>query len=166
MIKIIRRTILLAFIIGMALMLVIKNIYQKTDEEYLLERGEKNKFLSYFNTLLLWQKVSLENKKLSDYFQDTESIAVYGMGEIGKLICRTLKENEKSLKYGIDKNTTAIDASLGIRVYLPEEALPQVDIVVISLEYLSEQIAVVLREHGIKKIVTIDEVLESLLEAA
>lgn len=157
------KIMMLAVPMGMLLTHVVIKIYKKEDAEFLKERGEKNKFLSYFNTMLLWQKASLDHKKLSDYFQDTESIAVYGMGDIGKLICRSLKENGKNLKYGIDQNSTVADASLGIRVYLPEEVLPQVDVAIISLEYISEQIEAVLKEHEIRKIVTIDEILQSLL---
>ncbi len=144
-------------------LLLQKAVLRKGDREYLAELDKTNKYRSYFQTLLLWQKVSLEGKHLCDYFNASESIAVYGMGDIGKLICRALRDGGRNLKYAIDKSSTAVDASLGIRVYLPDEVLPQADVAIISLEFAAEQTAPVLRERGIWRVVTVDEVLEALL---
>lgn len=143
--------------------IITKFLYRKVDEQYIREHKTPIQYRAYYNTLLLWHKVRLKGKNISEYFGESDTIAVYGMGDIGKLICKELTANGKKALYGIDKNNAGIHPETNTRIYLCGEDLPHADCVIVSLAYLADEIVPSLDRYKFNKIVTIDEILDDLV---
>lgn len=87
----------------------------------------------YHNMLNKWLEIKNEKILIGDYLQENEfyNIAIYGMGIYGINLLYELQENESvRVLYGIDRAVDNVDG--GIRVYKPEEELPEVDLVIVT----------------------------------
>lgn len=63
--------------------------------------------------------------------EKSNSIAIYGFSTVGKILLSELKNSTEKVKYAIDKNWSAIYSD--VCVVSPEDKLPEVDLVIISL---------------------------------
>lgn len=145
----------------------ITSVYtkDKMDQIFLKEHKEVAKFRSYYNTFIQWMLLIQEGKTIADYFEAKDRIAVYGMGKIGELISCELLKKKRNVVYGIDKNNTSKNMKTGLEVYSVEDISGiEVDYVIISIPYLADEIVPMLYKYKSVKIVTIDEVVESLLK--
>lgn len=66
------------------------------------------------------------------------SVAVYGMGPIGRFVVKELLRNGIAVTYAVDQNAELIYAD--VPVYNTEGILPQVDVMVVTAVYYYEQI--------------------------
>lgn len=140
-----------------------KYIYQKTDQAYLKKNKESIKFHGYYNTLVSWMGLLQNNITVAEYFSENSKIAVYGMGKIGELICHELMENGIQVSYGIDGNASGENIATGLHVYsMDNNKLPEVDVVIVSISHLSDGIIPELEIKTSAKIITLDEILDSL----
>lgn len=128
--------------------------------EYLLKKNAR--YESYWTILDTWLRLKEENIKVEKYFADRKikSIAIYGMGMLGKHLLEELKDSDIQIVYGIDRNTNMQSI---VPVYSPDDDLPEVDTVVVTATYAYVEIASVLNSKGCKKIVSLAEVLSELL---
>lgn len=137
--------------------------YGEADEAYLKKNRESTKFRSYYNTLVSWMELLQNKDTIARYFSKDDSVAVYGMGKIGELICKELLENGINVSYGIDENNSGESMTTGLHVYSAEKKdLPEVDYIIISITYLSDSIIPELEKVSSAKIITIDEIEEKL----
>lgn len=86
-----------------------------------------------------WLQVRQEGKTLVEYFTKNgfKTVAVYGMKELGERLCDELKGSEVTVSYAIDKNADSIYAD--VDVMTPEEALPEVDVIIVTaITYFDE----------------------------
>ena len=106
---------------------------------------EKEMTYSMYSALLRHLK---SDRDLTSLTNEYEMIAVYGAGELGKLLlCELEKSNAKSLCV-IDKNAESL--SLPIPCYKPDDVLPEIDLVIVTIDRLYGEIASQLEEivHG------------------
>lgn len=86
-----------------------------------------------------WINKIQDGKSIADFFEINHyhSVAIYGMGRIGKQIYRELTIAGVQIKYGIDRVVTHYDK---ISCYSDDKELPKVDIIVIAVPYEARDI--------------------------
>lgn len=99
-----------------------------------IEKMEKEimKYISLFQLMNYW--LILKQKKFSVgkllKQKGYKHIAVYGISHMGLSLLEDLKEEEVIIDYAIDRNENIFYA--GIRIILPEEALDEVDVIIVT----------------------------------
>ena len=134
------------------------NMYEKVYKQLVKQK-------SYYITYTKWMQLIQARHSISEYFNSSDRVAVYGMGKLGENICKDLAANNINLVYGIDKNNIGTNKATGLPVYAPDSILPEADCIVISVTYLADEIT---EESGISscvKIITIDELIEKILNS-
>lgn len=93
------------------------------------EIGEK--FRIMYHMMERWMRIKQRGDSLKIYFEVNEykKIAIYGMGDIGRLLLNEMNELGIDVVYGIDKNVNVTDM---INVYSPDSNLPEVDAIVVT----------------------------------
>lgn len=97
------------------------------------EKSKKvDKFKGYYNMQNQWLQLKLEGKSLESFFLDKgyQTVAIYGMGEMGNRLYEELKGSQVQVKYGIDKNASGTYAD--IDVFTLDDDLEAVDVVVVT----------------------------------
>lgn len=100
------------------------------------ERSKKK-----FELMCQWMKLKIRAISLMEFFRDRgiQSIAIYGMGEIGQLIYDELaRENEEFIRYAIDQSGMKYMESLP--TYCLKRDLPKVDAIVITPVLITDQL--------------------------
>lgn len=86
-----------------------------------------------------------------------EKIAIYGIGPVGEYIIRVLKDSEIHVCYGIDREKMTSES--GLRVYKPNDALPDIDAIINTVSYSHKEIKTQLEKVECP-IVVIDELMD------
>lgn len=101
---------------------------------YLLDNKQKmaDKYLSYFNLLEQWLECRQRDYKFADYFyrHNLTSIAIYGMGKMGKRLKYELEKDGMEIRYVIDEGENVIYGEADH--YNLRDKLPDVDMVVVT----------------------------------
>ena len=110
-------------------------VYRRLNKEYeyLTEMLYKKSIDYRFLHNWIEKNINCDNLEKSLLEKGYINIAIYGMGDIGKLICKELEKTEISVKYGIDRNSKNIKST--IKLYGLEEKLPEVDAVIITISH-------------------------------
>lgn len=106
-----------------------------------------------------WLCLKYDSIRIADYFNDAESIAIYGMGELGVLLSKELKGDVPNL-FGIDRNARGIIAD--IPVYTLDSMPFEPEYIVIALANDTMIVRESLEKKYNCKIVTLEEVLYNL----
>ena len=105
------------------------------------------KFVEYFNILDAWMKIKEENKEIESYFteNDIKTIAIYGMGKMGKHLVASLEGTSIEVAYGIDRNTGVASP---IKCYGIDEEWPEVDAIVVTATFDFDNIESLIRKKA------------------
>lgn len=125
-----------------------------------MEKDKKvAKFSGYYNMLNQWLTLKQEGKSLEDYFikNDYNTVAIYGMGEMGNRLYEELKDSSVMVKYAVDQN--AATAYSRLTVYAPEEKLPEADVIVITATFAFDEISERLSQSVNMPVISLDEVV-------
>ncbi len=100
-----------------------------------VEDVKVDKFKSYYNMLSKWLELEEEGKSVDKLLQDAgyKKIAIYGMGNIGKRLCKVLKDTDISIEYGID-NFVVEDVD-NVCIKCMDDVLPKVDAIVVTVPF-------------------------------
>lgn len=104
-----------------------------------MAENDRNK--KKFDLMCQWMKLKIQGISLMEFFQDRrlQSIAIYGMGEIGQLMYDELAlENEALIRYAIDQTGMRYVDSLP--TYRLDKDLPKVDAIVITPVLITDQL--------------------------
>lgn len=118
-----------------------------------------NKFIKYFALLDRWLWLKMQNKSIASYFEKRhyQTIAVYGIGEIGNRLYEDLSRfTSIKVEYAIDRVKEEHPA---LPVYGLESEFPKVDVIVVSTNNIFEQVCENLKEKTDIPIVSIDDVI-------
>ena len=123
------------------------------------EEEMKNKMLKYYVTLNNWVGKKQKNINLSSYFEKMgyNSVAIYGMKEVGERLYEELKDTKTEVKYAIDQNAESIYAD--IDVYSPDDDLPEVDVIVVTATYYYNSILNKIKDKIACPIISLDDVI-------
>ncbi len=115
------------------------------------------KFKNYFDLLIKWLEFDLTGKKIYDYFSQKKycNIAIYGIGKIGKILYKRLQEENITVDYFIDNNVRFYE---GKKIYSLNMKLPEVDVIVVTTNFIFEDVETALRMKTLCPIVNIDEI--------
>ena len=102
-----------------------KNAMRKIEEDNI-------KFHEFYAILLQWVHMRNEGKTIGAYLKKCgyNTVAIYGMKELGEELLYELKDSEVEVKYAIDKNADDLYAETDI--YRPDEELEPVDAVIVT----------------------------------
>lgn len=98
------------------------------------------KFEMYYNLLERWLTVHEEGRTLSDILAQREifTIALYGMGKIGKHVINELKGSSITVVYAIDRAKSGLYDSIVVKRI--DDTLPKVDAVLVAAVYDFDEI--------------------------
>lgn len=129
--------------------------------------GNKNggdKMSVYYKLMHKWMKLREENKSVSDYMErhGFHTVAIYGLGDIGKHLAWELRNASTAVAYAIDRGGAYL--TMDIDVYAPESKLPPVDAVLVTPVMEYEDICSTLKEKVSCPVLSILEVIDELTE--
>ena len=117
------------------------------------------KFEMYYNLLERWLTVHEEGRTLSDILAQREifTIALYGMGKIGKHVINELKGSSITVVYAIDRAQSGLYDSIVVKRI--DDTLPKVDAVLVAAVYDFDEIEETLRKYVTYPIISLEEIL-------
>ncbi len=120
----------------------------KYKQQYESTLKEVNRYRKKYEFMYQWMKLKQNGIELIEFFQDRklESIAIYGMGDLGELLYKELEDN-RIIKFGIDRQLKQNK----IPIYSLENVKEKVDAIVITpvliTDEIEDQIYEILREQ-------------------
>lgn len=144
--------------------------YQRADYDMLNEISDinadtymllkkKEKFELYLNTLDDWMTNREKGKLLIPYFKERgyKRIAIYGHSLFARHLIAELRNSVIKIVVIIDKQRDKISSE--IPVILPDEPLPEVDVIVITSFYFINEIKNIYTSQG-KKVISIENIIK------
>lgn len=124
-----------------------------------IKQKKVDKFKAYYNLLNQWLILKQDGKNLEQYFIDNqyETIAIYGMGEMGNRLYDELKNTSVKIEYAIDKEAGSTYSE--IEVLEIEDNLPKVDAVIVTAVFAYEEVEKLLSEKIDCNIISLEEVV-------
>lgn len=117
------------------------------------------KMKEFYDLLITWLILKQENKSLADYFKKNNynTMAIYGMKELGERLLDELRDTEINVRYIIDKNADEIYSDLDI--YTPDDELEDVDVVVVTAIHYFDEIEVEMSKKMNCPIISLEDVI-------
>lgn len=133
----------------------IENIELDAEKAWSLYR--RYKYL--FNVMCKWNKFKEKHVSIKQWLQRNgyKTVALYGYGDMGKLLESELKRENVQVLYAIDRNAKEIKAD--IPILLPNNDFPKVDVIIITACYEGEEIRDKIKLKTTADIVIFDEIL-------
>lgn len=130
-------------------------------ERYNYMCARSKKFTSYFNLFDSWFNAKEENRTVDELLlkHGIKTIAIYGMGKVGKHFAFELKDSKVSIKYIIDQKSLG-DVIDGVPVYTLADTLPAVDAIIVTVVFDFDNIKSKLEEYCKYPIISLDEIFE------
>ena len=123
----------------------------------------EEKFVLYFKILNRWMYLKNCNIPFSECaLLKDKSVAVYGLGELGKRLIEQFALEDRKVEYAIDKQAKLLFADFGL--YTLEENLPDVDVVVVTAVADFEEIKQELSKKANSTIISLEEIVNHLWE--
>lgn len=118
-----------------------------------------DKHLAILELFDQWMMKKQEGKTVSDYLRENgfRTIAIYGMGYLGKRLYDELKDSEIEVRYAIDKN--ADNLYLELDVISPDENMPEVDLIIVTAVYFFDEIEGMLTNLTECPVVSFEDIL-------
>lgn len=127
------------------------------------ELKKVDKFKGYYNMLLQWIDIKQEGKSLSEYFvrNNYKTIAIYGMGEMGRKLYDELKDSEIEIKYVIDKDSITAYSPVDVKELddFDGEDKVEVDVVVVTATFAFDEIQKEVSEKINCPIISLEDVI-------
>lgn len=146
------------FILYSVLPVLISIIFMAKKAGSIILEKQKNleKHQKLFSVLDAWIKKKQQGKSMIPFLEKNNyhSVAIYGLGNIGKLLIGELKGHIK-ICYGIDKR----DLSEEFPVYKPEDKLPEADMVIVTAAYEFEEIEEALKKKLSCPVYSIEDII-------
>lgn len=129
---------------------------QKTNE------AKVYKFYGYYNLLNQWLCLKYQGKSLEEYFvsNNYQTIAIYGMGELGNRLYDELKDTSVNIKYAIDKEVTAFSP---IELRTLDEMTNDVDVVVVTAFFAMDEIQMNVEKKVTCPVISLEDVVYETL---
>ena len=122
---------------------------------------ERNKFEVFTEVLHNWLLKKELGRSFSDYLKSfgVRSVAVYGVGILGKHFINELKGSDIHIKYTIDQ-AEDVRANADVPVYKKEQIMKlDVDLIVVTVIYDYESIKKELKKYTKVKIMSLEQII-------
>lgn len=122
-------------------------------------RALADKNLALFMLMNKWMKTKQQGRHIREYLEENKykSVAIYGMSHVGKCLLEELKDCGVQIKYAVDRNGAAVNSD--IEIYTPEDALPEVDVMIVTAVYYFNEIRNDLKDKVTCPIVSLEDIL-------
>lgn len=116
------------------------SVYKVMNKEIKKEKMIDGKNEAIIKTYSRWISLKQEGKSIAEYLKENgyRKVAVYGMHYLGENLYHELKDSDIEVTYAIDKN--AANITCDIPIYTPDEALEEVDAVIVTAFYFYAEI--------------------------
>lgn len=152
-------------IIGGAVGATIGVGYEFIKEEKRLDKMEDNlkKFESFYRLLNTWVEMKQEGKNLAEYFEynNINTIAIYGMKELGERLVKELENSRIEIKYVIDQNADQIETDF--KKVKPDDELEPVDAIVVTAIYFYQDIEEKLSKKVDYEIISLEDAVYGII---
>lgn len=141
-----------------------ESFYETEAERILREKEEQVQTLRMHDKLLDdWMYLRDRKANLSRFFYKYgyRNVAIYGMGKLGRHLLYELSQGGIKVIFGIDMN--AGESVEEIEIYSPEQEMPDVDAVVITVTNQYAEISSMLRINMECPMITIEEIIEETI---
>ncbi|KHD15795.1 hypothetical protein [Clostridium butyricum] len=157
---------IVCIIIGILILLLMYNIKKDIIEQ----KRKKSMYYEYYNNLNVWIKIKNSYFQIEDYIKENNinSIAIYGVGDLGTRLYEELKESSVEIKYFTDKKFIDNDGyaeydnipMVNIKNY---EEKDSVDAIIITPFFYYESIKKDLKSFGVNvPIISLDTILSDI----
>lgn len=152
---------IISTLLGIAVGAVAGGTAAKTSSTKKIER--KDELLSKLHVLYCafdrWLQIRQEGRTLAEYFEKNNynTVAIYGMKELGERLLDELKDSDITVCYAIDKNADQLYADVDILT--PEDELEPVDVIVVTAIYYFDEIAEMMGEKVDCPVVSLEDIL-------
>ena len=98
-------------------------------------------------------------KSIKEYLDKNEinSVAIYGMGRIGKRLYQELYQEGIRVEYVIDRNSA--QSGFGVRCLLPEDELPETDMIIVTAICDYEEIKDALEPRVMCQLISLEKII-------
>ncbi len=133
----------ITFFVGIGCSFVLTMAYQ--DHWFKIKEDEVRKFRKLFDFMAAWMVYKQNGNEISGVLKEFgyRTIALYGVGVLGKIAIKEFQEGGINVKYGIDKNAKIIYP--GISMITPDEKMEDVDAIVVTAISSYEEIKKILK---------------------
>lgn len=138
-----------------------KEVQIQIDE---LRYNADREFYISSNAVKLLDIIQAGNDMLKKYIElkGICSIAIYGIGRIGKILFNQLRIEDVPIQYTVDQYTAQIQDIC--KMYRPDEIFPNVDLMIVtSFDY--EEVSLKLKKRGIENVVSIEKFLDDIISS-
>lgn len=151
----------LAGVMGMVIGAVGGAIASGKVSNNIIEQNTKkvDKFRSYYEVLNQWLMLKQEGKQLESFFEKNkyQTIAIYGMGELGNRLSKELEGSSIHVKYYLDKVAACTDSEQNI-IDL-EDDLEPIDAVIVTAIFAFDEIEEFMSSKVECPIISLEEVV-------
>ena len=128
------------------------------EENYNEKMALSDKHLKLYLTAIKWIQLKQKGKSIGSYLykKGYRTVAIYGMSYMGESLATELAGSQIEVRYGIDRNAQGLHSA--VKVYQPEDALEQVDIILNTTNIENWKILENMKEQGIPML-RFDEIL-------
>lgn len=126
------------------------------------KQKEKEKFRIMYQLMEKWMRLKQQGKNIETYFKiyGYKNIAIYGLGDIGKLLLNDLEDSSVNVLYGIDRN---VSINSDIEVVSPDSELKKVDAVVVTAIAYFDEIDQMMSEKIDCPILSLEDIIYELV---
>lgn len=123
-----------------------------------------NKYQLMFQMMVQWKRLNQWGIELEKFFIDHNicSIAIYGMGHVGRVLAEELKNSRIQVKYGIDKGAENAVGADGIKIIGLENDMDEVDAIIVTAISGYESIKSMLLEIVKYHVLSLEDIIYSL----
>ena len=141
-----------------------ENQFLKRELEIITEKTMR--YQGYWGIMDAWLTLKENDISIIDFFRinHIKSINIYGIGMLGQHLIKELENQDIEIVGLIDRNAQRAAKLIGAGVYLPEDQLPESDMIVVTVDYAYEDIRRQLHEKGYRNIISLRQVIEKLGE--
>lgn len=132
---------------------------QTLSEARLYEKSREN-----FLVLKRWMLLHYKGITLNKYFTEREisKVAIYGMGDLGKLLCMELDNELVDIKYVIDRNALWVYSDIDIFELDSSISYKNVDVTILTVMMDDESLINSIKSITNSEVITLTEVIDEL----
>ncbi len=137
-----------------------ENFKPSDSNEILNLQEKKDKFEHYLNLLDDWMNLRERGISLTKILisENLYNIGVYGLGILGRHFLKEVLNSNINVSFIVDQQGDKVHTD--IPVYLPNEALPEVDSIIVSATFYYYEIVEQLKVKGIKNVMSLEMLIK------
>lgn len=126
------------------------------------QKGKIDKFRNYYNMLNQWMQIRQKGIGIETYLKKHgyQTVAIYGMGEIGMRLYEELKNTDIEINYAVDRQDSCPYTEM--KICSKTEPLDKADIMIVTAIFDYENIKAEMKKKIDFTIVSLEEIIYEL----